>query len=211
MKTRLLLSMLALLATAPLHAGSPSSGQIAGMIFSGQLEAATPALEAFAAEHPDSPELAYLQSRLATAQGDTAKGLAAMRELVAAQPGNAQYHAALGTTLVRHAETLPFMERSTSYFEAISAYRQSVALDENCFEGQIGLANYYLHAPEMAGGSLVKAEEHAREVLRLNAGMGAPLLAQVLERTGKTDEAAAVRIEHDLPAPAPADEAPTAD
>lgn len=182
-------TVLGLLVLTTVSASAQTPAQIEGLILSGQVEPATQALDAYAASQPDEAELRFLQARLAVATGAAAEGVEELRELLAETPDNARLQAALGTSLVRYAETLPFMQRPPIYGEVIGCYRQAVALDRDCFEAQIGLAHYYLQAPEIAGGSLVLAERHAREAARLNPGYANGVLAQILLRAHKHEEA----------------------
>jgi thioredoxin-like negative regulator of GroEL len=155
---------------------------IEGLIHTGQLEEAAAALDTLASEEADHPDLAYLRARLLVARGDPSAGVDALRGLLAASPQQARLHAALGTSLVQLAETLPFMERPAVFMEVIECYEQAVGLDPELFEGRMGLAQYYLHAPAFAGGSLVKAEEHARVAARLLPELGRPVLVEILRR-----------------------------
>jgi tetratricopeptide (TPR) repeat protein len=56
--------------------------------------------------------------------------------------------------------------------------------------GLIGLANYYLYSPAIAGGSYEKAEEQALQVEKLDAYKGALIRAQIRERQDQWSEAA---------------------
>ncbi len=180
MKTHLL--PLILLTLVPLGLLAASTDEIDGLIFAGQLDTAEAAIAEMAKTDPDSPDILYLNGRLYLAKGQTGDSLAALQKAVKMEPDRAQFHSALGTAYVRHAETLPFMERPMFYMQSIDSWKKAVSLDSDSLEGHMGLAYYYMNAPAMGGGSLVLAADHAKEVIRLNPELGEPLLEQVKAR-----------------------------
>jgi hypothetical protein len=74
--------------------------------------------------------------------------------------------------------------------EMYSALQTAVELDPTLPDAHYGLAQYYLNAPPVAGGSLESAEAEARTLDELGSPLGEVIAAQVDARRG--DHAAAV-------------------
>ena len=72
---------------------------------------------------------------------------------------------------------------------AIDYLKQAVELDPANVEARVTLAGYYLNAPSIAGGSKKKAREQAEEIVKYDEVRGNWLLARVLIKDEKYDEA----------------------
>ncbi len=179
--TRLLTLALALTGPA-LTTNAMNPHKVEGMIRSGQLEAAEAALQSTDTDTADPTTLTWLKALLAQEQGDYRTALDTLKAGLELNPESARLHATRGTTLIRHADSLPLMQRPSQYMQAIRAYQTALQLDQDCLEAHIGLAQYYFHAPEIAGGNLERSAEHAQHVHRLNPDLAAPLLQQIESR-----------------------------
>lgn len=185
---RAIVALAAVLISAVARGEPPTIDQIDGLIWQKQLEEAEKLITVLKEATPDAPEVLYVEGRLAAAKGDTAVAVEKLEAATQAAPDVAQFFAGYGTALVGHAQTLPFAQQPRFFMKSLDFYKKAVQLDPDNFEAHFGLAQYYLNAPEFAGGSLVLAEKHAKEAARLIPSMGEPLLAQIEERKKGNDE-----------------------
>jgi tetratricopeptide (TPR) repeat protein len=84
----------------------------------------------------------------------------------------ASHHLWLGNALGNTADStskikLPFLARRVK-----SEFERTVALDPQSLDGRAGLVDFYSQAPSVMGGSMDKAHEQAREILKLNPMRG---------------------------------------
>ncbi len=82
------------------------------------------------------------------------------------------YFSQLGLALGRRMGELSFMQQAMVAGKLKKAFVKAVELDPNDVSALIGLARYYTNAPEIAGGSIEKANEFARRVQKLDPFLG---------------------------------------
>lgn len=114
----------------------------------------------------------YAQSLLAARQNDFRKARDLMREVVQLEPDNAIYrmtHAGHAFMSISGAGTLDKMSLAE---EGRDAYLEALRIDSALIEPRIGLAEYYIQAPGIAGGSWKKAGEQAQALIDLPDGRG---------------------------------------
>jgi tetratricopeptide (TPR) repeat protein len=124
--------------------------------------------EAGEAEH----RVKYARALLAARQQDFAGARNLMREVVALQPDDAAYrmtHAGHAFMSISKAGTLDKMSLAE---EGRDAYLQALRIDNTLIEPRIGLAEFYIQAPGIVGGSWKKAGEQAQALLDLPDGRG---------------------------------------
>lgn len=196
MKTNTLLRTLgvfALILTACLRAQTPATDDRTTALAearSGNWVRAESVLAPLAAAEPIDVEICVLLAQRYLGQKRNKEAVELMERVVAAQPDQAGLHSLLGQALSQRIGELAFMQQAFVAPKMLRAFKRSVELDAHHVPGLIGLANYYLYSPAIAGGSLEKAEEYALQVEKLDAFNGALVRAQIRERQEKWSEAA---------------------
>jgi Flp pilus assembly protein TadD len=157
----------------------------------GRWDAAEPVLVALAAGEPtDAAVCACLaQRRLQQRQNKEAVELA--ERAVAAEPKRADLHSLLGSALAQRIGEVSFIHQAIISAKMRAEFEKSVALDPDHLPGLIGLSRFYQNAPAIAGGSIEKAEEYAREVEKRDAFAGAFEFGLIRQRQENWTEAAA--------------------
>jgi Flp pilus assembly protein TadD len=108
-----------------------------------------------------------------------------------ADPTKPDYFSQLGVALSLRMNEVNFLQMAALSSKLKKAFEKSVELDPNHIPGLIGLARFYVGAPEIAGGSLVKAAEFAARVQKIDPFLGAIELARISEKDEKFAEALA--------------------
>lgn len=114
----------------------------------------------------------YAQSLLAARQNDFRQARDLMREVVKLEPDNAIYrmthagHAFMSISIAGALDKLSLAE------EGRDAYLEALRIDATLIEPRVGLAEYYIQAPGIAGGSWKKAGEQAQALIDLPDGRG---------------------------------------
>ncbi|HYP16529.1 MAG TPA: tetratricopeptide repeat protein, partial [Opitutus sp.] len=110
------------------------------------------------------------QVRLAQKNAADAVALAVRAtELDATKPA---HFSQLGIALSQRIGEVGFIQKAIISGKIKSAFTKALELDANDLSALIGLARFYTHAPEIAGGSLVKARELAERVRQLHPFRG---------------------------------------
>ena len=157
----------------------------------GRWEQAEPALATLAAAMPTDVEACALLARRRLQQQRSKEAVELLERAVAAQPDRAELQSQLGTALSQRIGEVSFVHQAMISGKMRAAFEKSLALDPNHVPGLVGLARYYTNAPAIAGGSLEKAEEYAREVEKRDAFGGAFEMGLIREHGEKWAEAAA--------------------
>jgi predicted Zn-dependent protease len=156
----------------------------------GKWERAEPALEALAATVPTDPEVCAQLGLRRLDQKRHKEAVALAERAAEAAPNNAGLQSLYGRALGARIGELAFIQQGFVAPKMLRAFKRSVELDPNHVPGLIGLANYYLYSPAIAGGSYEKAEEYALQVEKLDAYNGGVIRAQIRERQDKWADAA---------------------
>ena len=83
-----------------------------------------------------------------------------------------EYFAQLGRALGQRMGEISFVQQAFLSGKLKRAFEKTVELDPHNVGGLIGLARYYTNAPEIAGGSLEKAQEFALRVQQIVPFLG---------------------------------------
>ena len=113
--------------------------------------------------------------------------LAAARTRVAQAPDDARAHMALAQALIAAIEADP-MSAPRHAGLLLHSLRRAHTLDPDWAAPYHGLVGYYLEAPPIAGGSLERAEEKARELARIDPEGAEQLLARIAARRAATTD-----------------------
>jgi len=185
--------VLVLMTVAGLQAQTPDTLDRATALVearAGKWERAEPALETLAATVPTDVEACAQLALRRLEQKRNKEAVTLAERAVEAAPDSAGLQSLLGRALGARIGELAFMQQGFVAPRMLRAFKRSVELDPNHVPGLIGLANYYLYSPAIAGGSYEKAEEYALQVEKLDAYNGAVLRAQIRERQEMWAEAA---------------------
>jgi len=125
-------------------------------------------LEAQAKREPQSARWIYALARVATietdrAQGDAAKNkhkeaLKGFEKAVELAPDNAEYQYWLGAASFEHLDAVGMLSKMSLASGGRKAFEKAIAIDPNTVGARIGLAQFFLLAPGIAGGSVEKAK-----------------------------------------------------
>ena len=114
--------------------------------------------------------------------GRITEGVASLEEAVRADPNNAVYHFWLGRAYGEQAETASKIRLLRIAGRAKASFERAVQLAPDYLDGREGLMQYYLQAPGIAGGSVEKARQQAREIATRNPYRGALALVSVARK-----------------------------
>ncbi len=106
-----------------------------------------------------------------------------------ADPTKPEYFSQLGIALSQRMNEVNFIQMAGLSSKLKKAFEKSIELDPNHVSGLIGLSRFYTNAPEIAGGSLVKAAELATRVQQLEPFLGAIELGNIANKDEKYAEA----------------------
>lgn len=81
--------------------------------------------------------------------------------LVEKHSENADIHYWLGSSNIEALQEASLFEKASLSYNGLKHLKQAIAIDSSHVSARVRLANYYLHAPAIAGGSYSKALEQA--------------------------------------------------
>jgi tetratricopeptide (TPR) repeat protein len=124
----------------------------------------------------------HCMGRILVAQDDSKAAVAWFEKAVDANDRSSVHHLWLANALADEAEhankiKLPFLARRIK-----GEFDRAVQLDPTSIDARHGLIEYYSQAPGVMGGSMDRAKEQAREILKLNEWRGHYEIARLHER-----------------------------
>ena len=147
-----------------------------------ELAAARRVLEAQAAKEPSSARWTFALGRAAGIEAEQApkdKGAAKREAAVAllekaskAQPANADYLFWYGSAVFERIDDVGMLSKMSLASDGRKAYEKAVALDPSHVGARVGLSQFYLGAPGIAGGSKEKAAAQGQALLAIPGGRG---------------------------------------
>ncbi len=123
--------------------------------------------------------------------GDDPVEIANARAAARLRPQDAEAHLALGRALADAIEDAPPPKMVGYAQEMLGSFRRAVELDPDLADARYALAQYYLNAPPIAGGSLEAAADEAGELARLESPLAEVVRAQIEAKQGDPTAAAA--------------------
>jgi tetratricopeptide (TPR) repeat protein len=142
-----------------------------------ELTAARKVLEAQAVREPSSPRWTFALGRVADleanrAQGDAKKdkrkeALTHFERAVELEPGNADYQFWLGNASFDHIDDVGMLSKMSLASGGRKAFEKAIAIDPSMVAPRIGLSEFFLGAPGIAGGSVEKAREQGAALLAI--------------------------------------------
>ncbi|HLP08848.1 MAG TPA: tetratricopeptide repeat protein [Opitutaceae bacterium] len=151
----------------------------------GDWERAEPFLETAAAATPADVEACAALALRRLEQKRNKEAVVFAERAVQVAPDSADLQALLGRTLGARIGELIFVQQGFVASRMLQAFHRAVELDPHHVPALVGLANYYMNAPAIVGGSVEKAEEYIRKIETLAPGEAAALQARIRERRGQ--------------------------
>jgi len=121
--------------------------------------------------------------------GDWDGAIDSFEKAVKLDESDSMYHTWLGRAYIAKLQTVSFFEKGVLSGRALEHLQKAVKLDPSNVEARVTLAGYYLNAPSIAGGSKKKARQQAEEIVKYDEVRGNWILAGVLIKDEKYDEA----------------------
>lgn len=148
----------------------------------------------------------HCMGAIAIESGDSKRSIEWFEKAVDANEKSSVHHLWLANALADQADhtskiKLPFLARRVK-----GEFDKAAQLDPTSIDARHGLIEFYSQAPAVMGGSLDKAKEQAREIMKLSAWRGHYEMARLLEREkdiggAEKDYAAAAAAAPDSTAP----------
>jgi tetratricopeptide (TPR) repeat protein len=142
-----------------------------------ELAAARKVLEEQATREPKSARWTYALARVAVIEADRASGdaektkrkqaLEGFEHAVELEPGNADYQYRLGSASFEHIDDVGMLSKMSLASGGRKAFEKAIALDPTQIAARVGLSQFYVGAPAIAGGSVDKAKERANALIAL--------------------------------------------
>lgn len=101
----------------------------------------------------------------------------------------AEYHCWLGNTYAQIAQDANMLKKSSLAPKMRAEWEKAVSLKPDYLDPRESLIQYYLQAPGFLGGGVDKAEEMAKQVMKLNAARGHMQMGEVYSYQKKIPEA----------------------
>ncbi|HEX5042454.1 MAG TPA: hypothetical protein VFV75_06085 [Candidatus Polarisedimenticolaceae bacterium] len=147
-----------------------------------QLAAARKVLNAQVAREPKTAKWAYALAHVAYAEARQAGGKAAeerreealerFQHAAELQPGHADGQAWLASACFDRLRDVNVLSQMSLASQGRKALEKAIALDPDHVGARVGLAQFYLQAPSMAGGDRAKAKELGAQLLALPGKRG---------------------------------------
>lgn len=111
------------------------------------------------------------------------------RSAIGIQPELSDYYLWLGNTYKAKLQSSSFFEKGILAGKTLDNYKKAVKIEPANLEARIALANYYIHAPSIGGGSVSKAKEQVEEIKKYNLLQAAMLMAEIYANEENYDAA----------------------
>ena len=110
-------------------------------------------------------------------------------EAVDLQDKNADYHFWLGQAIAMDAQNSNVISQAMMASDILKEFERTIDLDPKHIPGLMGVIGFYTNAPGIMGGDIDKAEQHAKELIKLDEMRGRTSLAQIYFKQEKIDSA----------------------
>ncbi len=100
---------------------------------------------------------------------------------------NSDYYLWLGKSYHAMLDEASFFEKGILSGKVMDNYKKAIKIEPANIEARILLANYYIYAPSIAGGSTKKAKEQAEEIKKYDPNKALMLWATIYSREEKYD------------------------
>jgi len=165
LKRALLASLLWTLPALAANSGSP-----ADLLAAGRVDDAITTLSGSINRAPKDAALHHLLCRAYFAVGNWDHAISACERAVSLAPENSEYHLWLGRAYGEKADAANFFVAAGLAGKVRTEFERAVALNPQSAAARTDLAEFYLEAPAIIGGSQDKARAQAAELMKLDPG-----------------------------------------
>jgi tetratricopeptide (TPR) repeat protein len=130
-------------------------------------------------DNEDLAEAHYYLAKCLFNLDDLDEAIAHGERAVELDDKNAEYHFDLGMMYAEDARDASFFRAPFIAGDIKEQFERTVELDPDHLQGRIGLAQFYLQAPGIAGGDIDKALEQAEIIVTMDEMQGGFLLSQI--------------------------------
>ncbi|HWR37266.1 MAG TPA: tetratricopeptide repeat protein [Clostridia bacterium] len=138
--------------------------------------------------NPQDAHTLYLLARIRFAFGETNAALDFAKRAVALNGNKAEYHLALAEIQGEIAQKANLFRQAMLARGIKKELETAAALDPKNVDARIGLMEYYLQAPSIAGGDRTRARAIAEEIFRLDPVEGYMAQASIARYEKQTDK-----------------------
>lgn len=140
-----------------------------------------PVIDAAAEQDPNDARWQFAKAMLTRWRGQQKDAKAALKRVVEMEPSNADYHFWYGTLIFETINDAGMLAKAGIASDGKGEFEKAIGIDPNHVEARYGLAQFYLRAPGIAGGSIKKARQQAEALLGIERGViwGEIVLAQI--------------------------------
>ncbi|MGH9651787.1 MAG: tetratricopeptide repeat protein, partial [Terriglobales bacterium] len=153
----------------------------------GSVDEAIASLQARIQAAPQDAEAYHLLSRAWLLVEKWDRAVEAAERAVALQPRNSNYHLWLGRAYGNKAEHCNFLCASGLAGKVRTEFEKAVELDPNNIAARTDLAEYYMEAPGIMGGSKDKAREQAGQMQQRDPAAAHWVRARLAEKAKQYD------------------------
>jgi len=142
-------------------------------------DAAKEMFETILDDNDDIAEAHYYLAKCLFNLGDLDEAIDHGEKAVEPDDNNAEYHFELGMMYAEDARDASIFRAPFIAGDIKEQFERTVELNPDHLQGRIGLAQFYLQAPGIAGGDIDKALEQAKIVATMDEMQGGFLLSQI--------------------------------
>jgi|GEM_PF-3891008 len=135
-----------------------------------QLEAVEATIDQAVESSPEDGRWVMARSLIATRRGDTVGAYKLAKAAVKLSPDDALLQYRFGNAAFDHIDDVSFINKGAVASKGKAAFERAIELDPTMIDAQVGLANYYIYAPAIAGGSIKKARQIVQTLRSLDGG-----------------------------------------
>jgi len=181
-KMKKILTMFILILTTQIYTQSDISKELENGINlynQEKYDAAKEIFETILDENDDIAEAHYYLAKCLFNLGDLDDAIEHGEKAVELDDKNAEYHFDLGMMYAEDARDASFFRAPFIAGDIKEQFERTVELDPDHLQSRIGLAQFYLQAPGIAGGDIDKALEQAAIIVTMDEMQGRLLLSQI--------------------------------
>lgn len=121
----------------------------------------------------------YYLGRSESFLGNMDKAESYFKKAIDLNNANSAYYHGLGENYLLKLQQSNHFEKGILAGKVLDNYKKAVNIDPSNIPARISLANYYINAPSIGGGSISKAKEQVLEIEKYNPGQAVLLMAQI--------------------------------
>ncbi len=174
---------------AAAHGAQGRTEEGARLVEAQRLSEARPLLEQAVRDDPSDPRPAFYLGRLCLAENETDNAVHWIEKASSLDSGRAEYHLWLARAYGAKAIAASVLKQPSLASRVRKEFERASALDPDNLEARFGLVEFYLRAPGIMGGSLVKARDQAAEIGKRDPMQGRRATARIAEHEKQFDAA----------------------